>query len=98
MTLRYLHYNYNNYKLLTTFQRVHVYLYESVKVDELIKVTNQLVQSCTCYRNDKNNNKPCFSKQKVVCSKNQKHESGQKHISKLKMRRFREQRSLSSLL
>ena len=32
---------YNNYKLLTTFQRVDVYLNEPIETDELIKLANQ---------------------------------------------------------
>ena len=55
----------NNYKLLIMFQRVDVYLNESIKIEELIKLPYQSIQRRTRDRNDKDNNNFYFWKKKI---------------------------------
>ena len=53
-----------NYKLLIIFEQVDVYLNEPIKMDEQIKLANQLIQMRTRDRNGKDNDSSCFWKQK----------------------------------
>ena len=53
-----------NCKLLIIFQQVHVYLNEPIKIDDKIKLANQLIQSLTRDRNGKDNSNSYFWKQK----------------------------------
>ena len=55
----------NNYKLLTIFQCVDVYLNEPIKVDELIELSNHSIQKHTFHRNNKDKSNSCFWKQKI---------------------------------
>ena len=50
----------NNDKLLIIFQQVDVYLNKQIKIDELIKLANQSIQTRTRDRNSRNNKKCCF--------------------------------------
>ena len=49
-----------NYKLLIMFQRTDVYLNESIKIDEQIKLANQLIQRRIRDRNGKDDNNSYF--------------------------------------
>ena len=50
--------------MLIIFEQVDVYLNEPIKMDEQIKLANQLIQMRTRDRNDKDNDSSCFWKQK----------------------------------
>ena len=50
--------------MLIIFQQVHVYLNEPIKIDDEIKLANQLIQSLTRDRNGKDNSNSYFWKQK----------------------------------
>ena len=50
--------------MLIIFQQVHVYLNEPIKIDDKIKLANQLIQSLTRDRNGKDNSNSYFWKQK----------------------------------
>ena len=55
----------NNYKLFIIFQQADVYLNEPIKIDELIKLSSELIQRRTRDRNRKDNNNSYFWKQKL---------------------------------
>ena len=50
--------------MLIIFEQVDVYLNEPIKMDEQIKLANQLIQMRTRDRNGKDNDSSCFWKQK----------------------------------
>ena len=50
--------------MLIIFEQVDVYVNEPIKMDEQIKLANQLIQMRTRDRNGKDNDSSCFWKQK----------------------------------
>ena len=50
--------------MLIIFHQVHVYLNEPIKIDDKIKLANELIQSLTRDRNGKDNSNSYFWKQK----------------------------------
>ena len=56
---------YMKINLLIIFQQVDVNLNEPIKIDELIKLANQLIQRRTRDRSSKDNKNSYFLKQKI---------------------------------